>query len=240
MISVKPQGRMANVMFQIAAAIGVARKFNDEYCIPENKYFPHLTKCNQGVVTAQAYNEPSFEYTEIPKPSSNFLLLSGYFQSEKYFSHCKEEVIEAFNIKPVIRKGWVSIHVRRGDYLTKPDYHPVITIDYLQRAVSIFTVIGYRKFVVFGDDPDWNHENINPDNFPDCTFEYSEGRTAIEDMALAAGCAHSIGSNSSYSIWIYYLNPNPNKVGTFPATWFGRAGSHNIIKDLYPPNSIIL
>lgn len=240
MVSGKLIGGLGNQMFIVAAIIGAARRFNSEYCLPENKYFPHLTKFNPGVITAQVYNEPSFEYVEIPIPWCSNFYLSGYFQSPLYWSHCKEEVIQSFNIKPVIREGWVSIHIRRGDYLTKPDYHPVITMDYIQRAVSIFTMTGYNKFFVFGDDPGWNHENINSDNFPDCTFEYSEGRTAIEDMALAAGCTHSVGSNSSYSLWIYYLNPNPNKVGTFPAIWFGKDGSHNNTKDLYPPNSVVL
>lgn len=223
-------------MWQIACAIGLANKLNDYYCIPENQYFPHLQKCRCGVVTAYVYKEPSFEYNEIAINHS-YILLSGWFQSEKYWSHCKDEVIKAFNITPVIREGWVSIHVRRGDYLLKPDYHPVITNDYIKRAIEYFIFIGYTNFLVFGDDPDWNHDNINGAVYPGCNFEYSEGRTALEDMAFMAGCEHNIIANSSFSFWGAYLNKNPNKVVIAPSLWFGPTGPPNT-NDLIPENWI--
>lgn len=248
MVNFISEGRLGNYLFSAACCIGYARKHNLPYTFSGQfeSLFPNCINSDYYKLPKRGYivnlYEKHFGYEELlfnEDWRENNIIIHGYRQSWKYFDHCKEEVIEAFNIKPVIRDGWVSIHVRRGDYLTKPDYHPVITMDYLQRAISIFTSTGYRKFMVFGDDPDWNHENINPDNFPDCTFEYSEGRTAMEDMALMAGCEHNIIANSSFSWWAAYLNRNPAKIILAPEKWFGKDGPINT-NDLIPESWIKL
>ncbi len=231
MVSVKLQGRLGNQLFQKACAIGYAIKHGLEYDLQK------LTESPTSIILA----EKSFEYEELPFIEDwrkYDIVISGYRQSWKYFDHCKDEVIKALNFPYEKREGWVSLHVRRGDYLAKQNCHPVISMEYIERAISLCFLAGYNKFMVFGDDPDWNHDNINVNTFPECEFEYSEGRSEIEDISLASGCEHSIGSNSSFSLWIYYLNQNPHKTGIFPRNWFGKDLVHNT-KDLYPPNAII-
>jgi hypothetical protein len=232
MVLAKLQGRIGNQLFQKACTIGYAVKHGLRYGITKSNETP----------TSICLEERSFEYEELPfmEEWRNYdIIISGYRQSWKYFDHCKDEVIKAFNIPYEKKEGWVSIHIRRGDYLTKPNCHPPVSMDYIKRAISLFILCGYNKFMVFGDDPDWNHDNINVNIFTECVFEYSEGRSELEDISLASGCEHSIGSNSSYSLWIYYLNRNPYKIGVFTRNWFGPDLPHDT-RDLYPPNCVIL
>ena len=52
-----------------------------------------------------------------------------------------------------------SLHVRRGDYLPKSNFHPIQTIDYYKEAISI---IGEDKlFLIFSDDIDWCVNNLD-------------------------------------------------------------------------------
>ena len=172
MVTVKLIGHLGNQLFQIAACIGYARQHKLYYCIPTqtsnpsvwNFYeFEGLTYCKGSARTAYHYVEPAISYETRPYvirhqdiPYHHNILLEGHFQSEKYFSHCKDEIIDLFG------KGWtslsdcVSIHIRRGDYLTLAGHLPPVTIGYLTRAIEYFKDKGFRKFMVFGDDPAWN------------------------------------------------------------------------------------
>lgn len=223
-------------MFQIAAAIGYARKHKDHYYIPmrtENERiwpmaFKRLGSPPQPLSDVRVWQEPDHGYTEIPFHRDT--ILSGYFQSEKYFSHARREVVAAFGIPYRKNEGVVSIHVRRGDYLQFPDKHPPVTMDYIAAAVEKFP--GY-KFLVFSDDLRWCREN-----FPKLgrDFDYQVGRSAIEDISAMSGCEHNIISNSTFSWWAGWLNNNPDKVVVSPSkdSWFGPGNKHLKTDDIIP------
>lgn len=244
-------GRMCNQMFQIACCIGMAKKHGLQYHVPAHTQndglwiprFLHLQNENYNpYIPLTVIKESSFEYHEIPfeeKWKLRNTELRGYWQSEKYFNHCKEEVKEAFNIPYKKQEGFVSLHVRRTDYLTFPNHHPVITNEYIEEAQRRLMNEGYYKFIVFGDDPVWNKEHINKEIYPLGDFEYSEGKTEKEDLSLMSSCEHNICSNSTYAWWGAWLNQNPNKIVIMPKRWFGPACNHNT-SDLYPPKTIIL
>jgi hypothetical protein len=202
-------------MFQEAATIGYALKHNMPY------------EFNlQGL---PIYKEPCFEYREIPYMEN--LCLSGYFQSEKYFSHCKEEIIKHFT------KDWnreqinkISIHVRRGDYCNI-ECHPVVTLEYIKKAVKYFKDLGYNDFIVFTDDKQWCSENL--------PFEISNGNER-EDLELMSRCEHNIISNSSFSWWGAWLNPTPNKIVIAPDKWFAGSKENVNVSDLYCKGWVVL
>lgn len=243
MVTCNLQGGIGNQLFIIAATIGLATINNTDYKIPQNsidpnrkaifKHFPILMPDE----IKSIYNEPAFTYTDIPYQDG--ICLNGFFQSYKYFDHCREEIVKAFNIPYEINHGIVSIHVRRSDYLLTPEYHPVLTMKYYTAAIEHFLDYGYQKFIVFSDAMDWGRSNLNKDNFPLCDFEYSEGNTALKDMELMQNCEHQIIANSSFSWWGAWLNQNPKKIVVAPVTWFGKEGPKDT-EDLIPEQWIKL
>ncbi len=166
--------------------------------------------------------------------------IRGFFQSEKYFK----------NIEPVIRKeivfkngvvqkarkflatldtktSIVSIHVRRGDYLTQQEKHPLPPLTYFKEAISFFPE--NFQFVVVSDDLRWCKKNFKGKNIFFC-----EGNTDIEDLAVMSFCHHNIIANSTFSWWGAWLNQNSKKQIIAPKKWFGPDYSHLSTKDLIP------
>lgn len=244
MVSTRLIGRLGNQMFQIAAAIGFATKHKMNYWIPKQSinervwpaFFKHFPKEPEEYHKYFIYKEPEHSYNEIPFHQD--IMLEGYFQSEKYFAHCRPYILNAFQIPYKRLDGFVSIHVRRGDYVTQfPDKHPAVTIEYLKDAISLMMEKGYDNFVVCSDDIAWCRKEFKAIN---AVFSYSTNHDPIEDLAMMSCCEHNICSNSSFSWWAYYLNQNTDKIGIMPQKWFGPGNAHLETKDIYPEGVIIL
>jgi len=245
-MSVYPKliGRLGNQMFQISAAIGYSKKHNIPYWVPKQSIaehiwpamFKHFPSEPMPGVSYVHYKEPEHSYNEIPFRQN--ICIEGFFQSQKYFDHCRQDIIDAFQIPYKKLDGFVMIHVRRSDYLEMQDKHPVITYDYISEAVKHFISFGYKSFVVCSDDIKWCRIQFKPLELYGAVFSYSSGNGPIEDLALLSCGEHFIGSNSSFSWWAYYLNQNPDKIGIFPETWFGPGNSHLSTKDIYPEGVI--
>lgn len=219
MVTCNLKGGLGNQMFQIATTIGYAMKHNMPYEIPENKYFNHLPKLTNEKIE-YTYKEPKHPYQEIP--FSNNICLDGYFQTEKYFNHCRQQIIYAFKLHPIYNNK-VSIHVRRGDYLKETaDRFPVIDNEYIKKSINYFNDKGYNNFLIFSDDINWCKKNINSGIYNNSNFKYSEDTTEIQDLRLMSGCEHNIISNSTFSWWGAWLNQNPNKIVIAPKKWFGK------------------
>lgn len=247
------RGGLSNNLFIMAATMAHSLKTGIDYCIPlkvENPHypeqkpyiFPGVKYCDKEIVFDNQYNEPHFHYAEIPKHES--LLLNGYFQSEKFFANYREEILKAFDIPYERKEGWISCHIRRGDYLLYPNCHKTVDRGYIQSAINkIKELTGSRgwKVLVVSDDIDWCIDNMTSMFTSSSDVEFSEGRTELEDLALASSCEHSIGSASSFSWWIWWLNRNENKIAVFPKkeNWFGVSLPHNV-DDLYDDKWILI
>lgn len=251
MVTCKLLGRTGNQMFQIAATIGYAKKHGLEYHIPahtqnDEKWkpmFTHLENKNYNpALTKIKIEERGFTINHLPAPPFKDcnIELSGYFQSHKYFDHCIEDVRKAFNIPYERQEGWTAIHIRLGDYKSLPDFHPIVSREYLLNAINVLLEKGCKNFAIFSDDMTEAARILNSEVQPYGTlFDFSLSSTIGNDLALASSCGNIIGSNSSFSLWMYYLNPNPDKIGIFPKRWFGPKLPHDT-KDLYPENCFIL
>jgi len=190
------------------------------------------------------FNQSGFHYEPIIyEPGSN-LLLQGYYQSEKYFKNNKEYVCNLFRPTNEIKKmitstyfdvtGFVSIHVRRGDYLRYPDHHPQQTIEYYKNAAEI---IGLDKeYLIFSDD------------LLGCTdmFNFLPNKqfftTNVDwlDLYVMSLCSNNIICNSTFSWWAAYLNESNNKQVIAPKRWFGPIYSDYNTVDLFPSTWITL
>lgn len=235
---------MGNQMFMVAATIGYAKKHSIPYWIPRQTIAPHVWPAHFSqfppppkiFANRYVYKEPSHEYREIPKHDN--IILEGYFQTEKYFKDARAEVLSGFQIPYQKLEGFVSIHVRRGDYLRYPDKHPVVTEEYLMEAIKYCVERGYNSFIVCSDDLKWCREKLrSTDNIQ---FTFSQNNDHYSDLALMSCCEHNICSNSSFSWWGYWLNQNPSKIGIFPSVWFGPGNSHLSTIDIYPENCVII
>lgn len=200
-----------------------------------------IDKLPQPYVT---YTEPNFHYDSIPYMEGTNLLLDGGFQSEKYFENNKEKIIELFKVPDFVEKyiresiprvdELISIHVRRGDYVWQPQYHPLTTKEFYQKAVD--TLGKDKMYLIFSDDLDGCKELL--DFIPNKIF-YQTGEDWM-DFYIMSLCRDNIIANSSFSWWAAYLNANPNKKVIAPSKWFGPAYANFNTKDLIPKNWIKL
>ena len=91
--------------------------------------------------------------------------LRGYFQSERYFTHCEEEVRHYFTphhaladllerqFGDLIAAKTCSVHVRRTDIVGDPAWPELAAGDYYERAMSQFD--SDTTFAIFSDDIEW-------------------------------------------------------------------------------------
>lgn len=236
MVCAKQYGRLGNNLFQKAAAIGYAVKHQLPYSLSP-------AVCAQKI----DIREYTHAYQELPFSEQwkhQCIRLDGYWQSEKYFAHCREEVLKAFSyrLEPVF-PDTCAIHVRRGDYLNYPDKHPVVTEEYIRLAVNVMiSKTNICKFKFFSDDIAWCKELIEMlhKEYPDIWWGYSEGRTEAQDLAHMFSCQHQIISNSTFSWWGAWLNQNPAKVVVSPSkhNWFGPGNAHLDTSDIIPDSWI--
>ena len=252
MITCNLIGGLGNQMFQIAATHALALRNNDEAgfdlykCYTplqgnvsdkyKNNFFSKLRNVSNIKINF-SYHEPSFSYNKIQY--SKELVLNGYFQSERYFIDYKKEIIDLFNMEesPLVTDYLVpfktmdipitAIHVRRGDYLKNPDFHPVCSVEYYKKAME---KIGPSNFIFISDDMEWVKENFSGAN-----IWYSNFTDEINDFKLMASCDNNIISNSSFSWWGAYLNRNEDKRIIAPSKWFGPKGPQDI-QDIFPYN----
>lgn len=171
--------------------------------------------------------------------------LFGYYQTEKYFKHIEDEIRNDFTfnddlsneVKTFFSEYFgsgdvISLHIRRGDYVTNPN-HPVQSLDYYQEALS--RIDSNIPVIIFSDDPKWCSEQ---ELFSSDRFCISENNTAEFDLCLMSMCSYHIIANSSYSWWGAWL-ANGKKV-IAPSNWFGGGCANKNPKDMYCDGWIVI
>jgi Glycosyl transferase family 11 len=177
--------------------------------------------------------------------------LEGYWQSEKYFIDIQEIIREEFqfrdlpigNIAELQNKikslNSVSIHIRRGDYVSNKAtnaYHGVCSLEYYHKAITfLLDKLDAPHFFIFSDEIEWAKENLIIES-PHSFVENDKQVPAYEDMRLMGSCNHHIIANSSFSWWAAWLNDNKNKIVIAPKDWF--ADTEKNTKDLVPESWI--
>ena len=174
------------------------------------------------------------------------LYLDGYWQSEKYFKAYAEVIKKDFTLRDKpdswneellqrIRKGAsVSIHVRRGDYVTNAStnkYHGTCSLEYYQQAIALIEKeVSEPEYYVFSDDLPWVKENLS---FGKGTVVFVDhnSNAAHMDIMLMSQCKHNIIANSSFSWWGAWLNANPRKQVIAPKKWFNHKEDINILPE---------
>lgn len=231
MISCKFDGRLGNNMFQMAVAVAVAAD-NGLTCGFDKKmlaaykaegFFSGIDVWDKEPVWKFEYTEPRFRFSPVLNVMDG-MLLKGWFQTEKYFEHRRQLILDLFGFKKGAIDA-VSVHVRRGDYLKLPEHFPFVGIDYLQRAIAEFP---HDNFIFFSDDIAWCKQNFKSDRFAFVSD------TPLKDMQVMSMCKHHIISNSTFSWWAAWLNHKADKKVIAPKVWFGPKNGHLDTTDIIP------
>jgi hypothetical protein len=200
----------------------------------------------------KVFRESKFNFDERFKSITGHIYLNGYWQSYKYFESYRDQICNELKVLDSIANSdlliaskiqdsiSVSIHVRRGDYVSKPSaesFHGICGLDYYALAIAtIFKKFPEAHFYVFSDDMDWSKANL-PLNAENSTFVSHNNSSAVNDMRLMSMCKHHVIANSSFSWWAAWLNPGDGKVVIAPEKWFAVEPQP---KTLLPKNWIIL
>jgi hypothetical protein len=247
-------GRLGNQMFQFASLKGIARNNGYEYCIPPSgntdEWRDHqlfnpfkLKKTTQLNVQYLDSKRPvvvennfSFD-TNLFQSCPKWVDIRGYFQSEKYFKHIRDEILEDFEFRDEILgpakktisywKNPIALHIRRTDYLTNPN-HTALSLDYYEKALTHFD--SDSEIIIFSDDSQWCMKQKLFDNN---RFMVSETMNSYMDLCLMSLCSGHIIANSSFSWWGAWLSANKSVVA--PSGWFsGSQNEHLNNVDLIP------
>jgi hypothetical protein len=182
--------------------------------------------------------EPHFHYWQGIRSVPKTAYLHGYWQSEKYFSDAASALRDDFSFKLPLsganaamaerigRCPAVSLHVRRGDYVSNPvarAVHGFCSIDYYRAAIRLIAErITALEFFVFSDDIAWVRNNLDI-GFPCHYVDHNRGAESYNDMRLMSLCRHHIIANSSFSWWSAWLSADPARIVIAPKQWFQNA-----------------
>jgi hypothetical protein len=175
--------------------------------------------------------------------------LEGYWQSEKYFRDSEMVIRNEFTLRnppdainqrfidDITRHESVSIHIRRGDYVSDPatnQTHGIIPTEYYQKAIEkIGEEVDNPRYFLFSDDHQWVKDNFPSDDLVTCVT-HNSFNSDHEDLRLMSLCNHHIIANSSFSWWGAWLGKNPDKIVYAPKKWFGTDAFNKSTSDLFP------
>lgn len=166
-------------------------------------------------------------------------LFDGYWQHHEYFTNCRESILKEFSLREPLdiinqdryvaystSSKYVSIHVRRGDFLNSKLYRGLCGKEYYVAAIKkTIEIVGEDTyFVFFSNDIPWCKENLaSLVKNGHCTFvTHNTGADSYKDMILMSACRVNIIANSSFSWWGAYLNQRNDKVVIAPKKWINK------------------
>lgn len=196
--------------------------------------------------------EPSFEYWDGIERASENCYLMGYWQSEKYFHDVEKLIRDDFSFKPelsdinhelsqkIVQSTSVSLHVRRGDYISNEKNKSIYSscsLEYYQSAIAyISQKVKDPVFFIFSDDIEWTRNNLVIP-FNHSYVSHNQAAESYNDMRLMSLCKHHVIANSSFSWWGAWLNRSADKIVIAPQKWFA---NDNNTKDLTPSSWVLL
>lgn len=263
-------GRLGNQMFQYAALRGIAAHRGFDWIIPRPDSYGDsnygLFDCfqmetvkeeNFGYLNAQSISTGQFHFvSEFFESCPDNVNLHDYFTTEKYFLNVSNIIRKDYTFKSEILEPCkeiideldnpIFIHVRRGDYLVKPEAHPPCSIEYYKKALTCFNESS--PVLVFSDDIEWCKEqdlfkgdrfmlSEYAERYPQ-TCDTLEGRQKslipYYDLCMMSLCTGGIIANSTMSWWGAWLIRVPSQPIIAPKPWFGSMYDHYNMSDLLP------
>ena len=232
-------GGLGNQMFEVAATCALAWDNGAEPYFPDFiPLLPYSESLRHVFFRCALYppkNEISCEwgtpvYGYEPILFTNGMKLSGYSQSEKYFAHYRDRLVQFFapkddDLQYIKRKYGrilehshsICVHIRYY-FAEKPDEPGFRQYDeeYYEKAMDLFT--NDALFVVISDNMEFAKKIIST---KERNVIFIENEPHYIDFFLQTLCKHNIIGNSSFSWWGAWLNQNPGKIVIRPKEWMG-------------------
>lgn len=214
----------------------------EKYAFISKKIRYILNKFNLRIIDENPNYDFNINYLQC---ATGIRFFYGGWHSEKYFSPIKELLLNKYSfkienndnytnnlIKKISNTNSVSVHIRRGDYLSNKNlstFGSVCSVEYFKKAISkIETLVNDPHYFIFSNDFEWVKENLNLTN---CTFiDKNTGTESWKDMYLMSNCKHNIISNSTFSWWGAWLNTNQDRIVISPYYFINNIET----KDIYP------
>ena len=264
MIVVRLEGGLGNQLFNYAFGRFLAEKHHTELKLDiswfKNFQKSHHTVCklsNFNIIENfatedETKNLPIVNDTDITsvfipefKNTSNNVIISGLFQSEKYFIEIADIIRKEFALKNPLHKNskfWaekilradcaVALHMRLGDYIS-PNSRQMRGVVYPEYFLECINELkkNYPQITlfIFSDELNWARENLKFD----VPTEFVEGcEVDYEELYLMSICKHNIIANSTFAWWSAWLNQNPDKKIFTPYPWhFNGHGGNTLVPE---------
>lgn len=232
--------------FNVAAKV-LSHAESRKVGVPRSRAMTWLARRGLPLSTKRYVFERSFSFDPVLRQCVGPMILEGYWQSEKYFLDVRDMLLselapaeseEFASAAAVVQNpSTVSVHVRRGDYVSNPAaaaVHGVCDFDYYRRAFDLIeSKVSNPQYVVFSDDLAWVRENEAQFGRPLQHASDLANLAAHQELLLMSRCSHNVIANSSFSWWGAWLNRNPAATVVAPARWFAKDMDTS---DLYAAN----
>ena len=244
-------GGLGNIMFQYASLYGISKANAMFPVLDENskllRIFPNLsTKPMSEVQSVGQWSR--FIETDPSKYdnrvlSFNFgknILLTGRFQSWRYFDHSKhelrrqlrfqsstEDTAEQFLTNAYILHRekfpdtksdvkFIGIHLKRGDNRNEHGTDRGYRAGYIKRAMNYFGAkFQHIIFVVTSNDKKWSKQNVKSGQH---IVVFSPHKSSSLDLCILSKCNHTIMTGGTFGWWAAFLaNGETLYYKTFPS-----------------------
>lgn len=262
-VSIELSGQLGNQLFEIATAYAYALDHNLVLTVPDlirkqrdnipynakELFSSRINSYDPPWSFHQRWREPSFNYAPIPVGSD--VELSGYFQSEKYFKHRREELLKLFAAPdgynerilekyPFLASDTLVVGVQVRDY--RPErptgaYHPTLNRSYYADAMASFPEDAV--FMVSSNNIEYAKECTQ--GLSENIIYLSDSCNYIEEFYTLVLCKSFVIANSSYGWWAAWLSISSNKTVVAPSSWFAPPYNNELmIQDLVPDEWIFV
>jgi hypothetical protein len=240
-------GDLGSQLTQYACLLAVAKENNKKIIFPQSSLYEGygFKFANLVDVDIVIYPEDFFDDFIDIRPNDlvqidprlfdldkdkNYNIVNRFDSFQYFHSKCQQEILDLswnmdawanayqeYNKLPFANREFVSIHVRRGDYmLPQHDHFCKLDTEYYSEALQPFLKEKDKyHFVVFSNDIEWCKENLIEGSM----VTFIEPGKDVVDLMMMSMCDHNIIANSSFSWWAAYKNFNVNKIVVCPQNY---------------------
>lgn len=159
--------------------------------------------------------------------NKNKYLISGYFQSEKYFE-CEKEVLKEIvrlhgnidypNLDEIKNSESVCISIKI-EHNVGSSLYAVCGKEYWQEAINfIIEKVKNPLFFICSDDVEYVKNNLIDCSKYKVVFQ-DKNQSVHKTLAAMTCCKHFIIGNSTFSWWAQYASTNTSKITVAPNQW---------------------
>lgn len=217
----KPAWILLTVINKIYSCIRKYRKYE----MYDSRDYVYQTKA-AGILSYFGIIFFGASYRPLRIPKTKDIVISGYFESDKYFKAIETEIKEELRVKkefPVLNKRMyteicksnsVCVSIKRRDIKNNAYAYD---ISYFYHALSYIKARCADMVVFcFSDDIEWCRNNF----FWDGEIYFESGKDPIyEKIRLMSACRHFVIHNSTFSWWAQYLSDCSDKIVIAPSKW---------------------